>query len=204
LVGSIVSMMGIVKYGGISSAGSEDESVSIGMTAEEAGGNPDVLIGEFPFANLGMAQVLGKTEGSVRVFVGKRSHEILGACITGFRAEELIRVIALAVRLNVKVEDLVDLVYAHPTLSEAVGEAAESALGRAIHLMPRKASTPEPVTRHLSRDTPYDMVIVGSGPAGYVAAIRAAQLGQKAAVIEKGRLGGTCLIRGCIPTKTIL
>src|SRR6267378_5433625 len=50
----------------------------------------------------------------------------------------------------------------------------------------------------------YDVVIVGGGPGGYVAAIRAAQLGAKTAIIEKDRLGGTCLVRGCIPTKALL
>src|SRR2546427_305633 len=50
----------------------------------------------------------------------------------------------------------------------------------------------------------YDVVIVGGGPGGYVAAIRAAQLGAKTAIIEKDRLGGTCLVRGCIPTKAML
>jgi dihydrolipoamide dehydrogenase len=51
----------------------------------------------------------------------------------------------------------------------------------------------------------YDVVIIGSGPGGYVAAIRAGQLGLKTALIEKDKkLGGTCLHRGCIPTKSLL
>ena len=50
----------------------------------------------------------------------------------------------------------------------------------------------------------FDVVVVGGGPGGYVAAIRAAQLGAKTAIIEKDRLGGTCLVRGCIPTKALL
>ncbi len=50
----------------------------------------------------------------------------------------------------------------------------------------------------------YDVVVIGGGPAGYVAAIRAAQLGGKIALIEKDTVGGTCLNRGCIPTKTYL
>jgi dihydrolipoamide dehydrogenase len=52
--------------------------------------------------------------------------------------------------------------------------------------------------------TPYDMVIIGGGPGGYVAAIRAAQLGAHVALVEKDRLGGTCLNRGCIPTKAMV
>jgi dihydrolipoamide dehydrogenase len=50
----------------------------------------------------------------------------------------------------------------------------------------------------------YDVIIIGSGPGGYVAAIRAAQLGMKTAVVEKAELGGVCLNWGCIPTKSLL
>ncbi len=50
----------------------------------------------------------------------------------------------------------------------------------------------------------FDVVVVGGGPGGYVAAIRAAQLGARTAIVEKDRLGGTCTIRGCIPTKALL
>jgi dihydrolipoamide dehydrogenase len=50
----------------------------------------------------------------------------------------------------------------------------------------------------------FDVIVIGSGPGGYIAAIRAAQLGQKAAIIERDRLGGVCLNWGCIPTKALL
>ena len=50
----------------------------------------------------------------------------------------------------------------------------------------------------------YDIAIIGSGPGGYVAAIKSAQLGQKVAIIEKEDVGGVCLNWGCIPTKTLL
>src|SRR5216683_1189400 len=50
----------------------------------------------------------------------------------------------------------------------------------------------------------FDVVVVGGGPGGYVAALRAAQLGAVTAIIEKDRFGGTCLVRGCIPTKALL
>ena len=50
----------------------------------------------------------------------------------------------------------------------------------------------------------YDVVIIGGGPGGYVAAVRASQLGLKTAVVEKAKLGGTCLHAGCIPTKALL
>ncbi|HPI54554.1 MAG TPA: FAD-dependent oxidoreductase, partial [Chitinophagaceae bacterium] len=50
----------------------------------------------------------------------------------------------------------------------------------------------------------YDVIVIGAGPGGYVAAIRASQLGFKTAVIEKESLGGVCLNWGCIPTKALL
>ena len=50
----------------------------------------------------------------------------------------------------------------------------------------------------------YDILIIGSGPGGYVAAIRASQLGFKVGVVEKSELGGICLNWGCIPTKSLL
>ena len=50
----------------------------------------------------------------------------------------------------------------------------------------------------------YDLVVIGGGPGGYVAAIRAAQLGLKVAVIERENIGGVCLNWGCIPTKALL
>src|SRR5205807_10549370 len=53
-------------------------------------------------------------------------------------------------------------------------------------------------------DSSYDCVVIGSGPGGYVAAIRAAQLGMKTAVVEKDRIGGRCLNYACIPAKAAL
>ena len=53
-------------------------------------------------------------------------------------------------------------------------------------------------------DEKYDLIILGGGTAGYVSAIRASQLGKKVALVEKSLLGGTCLHKGCIPTKALL
>src|SRR5664279_4351292 len=50
----------------------------------------------------------------------------------------------------------------------------------------------------------YDLIVIGSGPGGYVAAIRASQLGMKVGVVERSELGGICLNWGCIPTKSLL
>ena len=53
-------------------------------------------------------------------------------------------------------------------------------------------------------DTSFDIIVIGSGPGGYVTAIRAAQLGFKTAIVEREHLGGICLNWGCIPTKALL
>ncbi|MCY3787367.1 MAG: FAD-dependent oxidoreductase, partial [Gemmatimonadetes bacterium] len=53
-------------------------------------------------------------------------------------------------------------------------------------------------------DTAFDLVVIGAGPGGYVAASKAAQLGMKVACIDKSYLGGTCLNVGCIPSKALL
>ena len=57
----------------------------------------------------------------------------------------------------------------------------------------------------MKEQPPFDLAVIGAGPGGYVAGIRAAQLGLKTAIIERdARFGGTCTLRGCIPTKVLL
>src|SRR5688500_7164378 len=64
------------------------------------------------------------------------------------------------------------------------------------------AETPAPSGS--SADGPFDLIVIGAGPGGYVAAIRAAQLGMRTACVEREYLGGTCLNVGCIPSKALL
>jgi dihydrolipoamide dehydrogenase len=66
------------------------------------------------------------------------------------------------------------------------------------------STAPTPAADTATASTNYDVVVIGGGPGGYVAAIRAAQLGLKAAVVEREELGGICLNWGCIPSKTLL
>src|SRR5690242_14853782 len=70
-------------------------------------------------------------------------------------------------------------------------------MGQGLPLAPRAVETSV-------ADTAFDVIIIGSGPGGYVTAIRAAQLGFKTAIVEKQYLGGICLNWGCIPTKALL
>ena len=65
-------------------------------------------------------------------------------------------------------------------------------------------SAPAAVEKTPLADNEYDIIVVGGGPAGYYSAIRGAQLGGKVAIVEKSEFGGTCLNKGCIPTKTYL
>jgi len=76
-----------------------------------------------------------------------------------------------------------------------------------LHLQPippQPTSPPTPVATVKLSGESYDIAILGAGPGGYVSAIRAAQMGARVLLIEKGDLGGTCLNRGCIPTKSFL
>lgn len=77
-------------------------------------------------------------------------------------------------------------------------------LARTTFAAPWAPVATRPKTKYDSANMSYDLIVLGSGPAGYVAAIRASQLGLKTAVVEKEALGGICLNWGCIPTKALL
>jgi len=111
----------------------EPEVASVGLTEEDARKLGDVKVGKFPFIANGRALTLGTYEGFVKV-IADSSGRILGAHIVGPEASELIHEIALVMRRGGTLHDLRDMLYVHPTLSEAVKEAALSALGRAIHI----------------------------------------------------------------------
>src|SRR5262249_41585788 len=70
--------------------------------------------------------------------------------------------------------------------------------------VPHKRTAPPKQPGDPMADTSFDIIIIGSGPGGYVTAIRAAQLGFKTAIVERAYLGGICLNWGCIPTKALL
>ncbi len=113
----------------------EPEIGSVGLTEAQAkAAGHDVRIGSFPFRALARARMAGETDGFVKIVAEKKYDEVLGVHIIGPRATELIAEAVLALRLECTVEELVKTIHAHPTMSEAMGEASHAAHGAAIHI----------------------------------------------------------------------
>ena len=111
------------------------EVASVGLTEAKARERGlDIEVGTFPFSANGRARTAGDTEGFVKVIRDKRYGEVLGAHIVGPHASELIGEFVVGRRLETTVEELERAMHPHPTLSEAIGEAALAALGRALHI----------------------------------------------------------------------
>ncbi|HPF35654.1 MAG TPA: dihydrolipoyl dehydrogenase [Candidatus Krumholzibacteria bacterium] len=100
--------------------------------AEETG--VAINVGKFPLSALGRARAIGRTEGFVKVISEPETDLILGMGIVGPHASELISEGALAIEMGATLADLTDTIHPHPTLSEAVMEAAEVAAGTAVHV----------------------------------------------------------------------
>jgi dihydrolipoamide dehydrogenase len=113
----------------------EPEIGSVGLTEAQAKAQGhDVRVGSFPFRALARARMAGEVDGFVKIVAEKKYDEILGVHIIGPRATELVAEAVMALRMEVTVEELIKTIHAHPTMSEAVGEAAHAAHGAAIHL----------------------------------------------------------------------
>jgi dihydrolipoyl dehydrogenase len=110
--------------------------VGLSEAAAKAQGH-EVKVGRFPFAGLGRAQVLGETQGEVKV-VADADGYLLGVTIMGPRATDLIAEAVLAIHQGITAAELAHAVQAHPTLPEAMAEAALDVGGLAIHLPPRR------------------------------------------------------------------
>jgi len=110
--------------------------------AEARGENPQasLKIGRFRFAALGKAQATGETTGFCKVIAHAASGKILGVHILGSHAADLIHEAALAMQVGATVEQVADMIHAHPTLAEGLMEAAEDAEGKAIHQVRKKTS----------------------------------------------------------------
>ncbi|MDO4635280.1 MAG: dihydrolipoyl dehydrogenase [Streptococcus sp.] len=90
------------------------------------------------------------------------------------------------------------------TASTDIKEATANLEAAGMQVPKASETSPQVAQKEALADDEYDIIVVGGGPAGYYAAIRGAQLGGKIAIIEKSEFGGTCLNKGCIPTKTYL
>ncbi|MGH7671556.1 MAG: dihydrolipoyl dehydrogenase [Gemmatimonadales bacterium] len=111
------------------------EVASIGLTEDQCKERKlDYMAGKFPFSANGRARGTGETEGFVKILRDKTYGEILGAHIVGGHASEIIHELAVARENEYTVEEVDLAIHAHPTMSEAVAEAALDALGRVMHI----------------------------------------------------------------------
>jgi dihydrolipoamide dehydrogenase len=116
---------------------SDPEIAVAGISEEEAKREGiDYATGRFPFSVLGRAMSLGETDGFVKVIVGRE--RVLGVGIVGPEASELIAESAFAIEMMADPEDVGLTIHAHPSLSEALHEAMQHAVGEALHVMNRK------------------------------------------------------------------
>ncbi|MCX5883916.1 MAG: NAD(P)/FAD-dependent oxidoreductase, partial [Deltaproteobacteria bacterium] len=116
------------------------EYAAVGVSEEQALSRCKVKIARFPFKSLGMAQALGELEGLVKIIVHADTEQILGAHIIGPHAADLVSAIALAMQSNLPARRIMETIHTHPTLSEAVLEAAQALYKQAIHIPPERAS----------------------------------------------------------------
>lgn len=113
----------------------QPQVASVGLTeraAKEKG--IKFKVGKFPFLASGKALAVGESEGFVKLIVGEAHGEVLGAHIIGADATEMIAELGLAITLEATVDEVLATIHAHPTLSEAVHEAAHASQGHAIHI----------------------------------------------------------------------
>ncbi|MHB1847221.1 MAG: dihydrolipoyl dehydrogenase [Deltaproteobacteria bacterium] len=125
-----------IDYGQIPSCTySSPQVASIGLTEAKAREKGyDVKVGVFPFSALAKAQILHAGEGMVKIVAEKRYDEFLGIHLVGPEVTDLLAEGGVALKLESTVEEIARTIHAHPTLSEAVGEAAHAVLGHAIHI----------------------------------------------------------------------
>jgi dihydrolipoamide dehydrogenase len=113
----------------------DPEVASVGLTEAKAREQGyDVKVGKFPFSASGKARILGEEEGFVKIVSESKYDEILGVHIIGPHATELIAEACVAMQLESTAEELGRTMHAHPTVSEAVMEAAEGVHGLAVHI----------------------------------------------------------------------
>jgi dihydrolipoamide dehydrogenase len=117
------------------------EIATVGLTEEEAARRGIATrVGRFPFAAIGKALATGETEGFVKLVAEAQTGRLLGGHIFGGHAAELIGQVTLAARLGATARQVTETIFAHPTLSESILEAAEAIFGKPVHIIPRPAA----------------------------------------------------------------
>ena len=112
---------------------------TVGLTAEEAKARGlAVSVGTFPLSHLGKALAVNDNEGFVKVVRHRETGRLLGVHMIGHNVTECIAAAVALLQQEVSVRDVAETVFAHPTISEAIKEAAEDALAMGLHLPPRK------------------------------------------------------------------
>lgn len=115
------------------------EIAAVGMTEHEArDAELPIAIGRFPISHLGKAMAARHTEGFVKLIRHRETNQLLGAHMIGHNATECIAAATAFVQQKASLRDVAETVWAHPTISESIKEAAEGALGIGLHLPPRK------------------------------------------------------------------
>jgi dihydrolipoamide dehydrogenase len=116
----------------------DPEVASAGVTAEQAEkSGRKIKVGKFPFVALGRAIANADTDGFVKVVIDAQTKEVLGIHVCGNGAGDVIAEAALAIEMGALADDLSLTIHAHPTLPEAIMEAAKASLGEAIHIQNR-------------------------------------------------------------------
>ena len=114
------------------------EVAAVGKTEQDLKAEGvDYKVGSFPFAAIGRAMASGETDGLVKILSDANSDQILGAHVVGPSAADLVQQIVIAIEMAASTEHLQLMVFGHPTMSEAVHEAALAVDGRAIHMVNR-------------------------------------------------------------------
>ena len=117
----------------------EPEAASVGLTEEQAKAQGiDYMVGKFPMSANGKALILNGGEGLVKIIAGREYGEVLGMHIIGPRATDLICEGALAIGSELTLDELAATIHSHPTVTETMRECALDALGRAVHIPPRR------------------------------------------------------------------
>lgn len=115
------------------------EAATVGMSEDEARrAGHDIMVGKFALANNGKAMAYGDVDGFVKIVADRRFGEILGMHILGPHASDLILEGSLSLTLEATLEEIETTIHPHPTLGEAIVEAALAAQGRALHVPARK------------------------------------------------------------------